>query len=94
VQNDPSVVRFVFMATITVSEARGRLPAVVQTAHTEAVFLERYGRPAAVLISPERYEQLMEAEEEAEDVAAFDAAMAEEGPNIPWEQVKTDLGWT
>ena len=25
--------------------------------------------------------------------AAFDAAMAEEGANIPWEQVKHDLGW-
>lgn len=82
------------MATITVSAAREKLPDAVQTAHTEAVFLERYGRPAAVLISPERYEQLMEAEEEAEDAAAFDTAMAEEGPNIPWEQVKTDLGWT
>ena len=45
-------------------------------------------------LSPERYEQLMAALEEAEDTAAFDAAMEEEGPNIPWEQVKTDLGWT
>jgi len=46
-----------------------------------------------VLVSPERYEQLMTALEDAEDVAAFDAAMAEEAPNIPWEQVKADLGW-
>ncbi|MGH9074698.1 MAG: prevent-host-death family protein, partial [Acidimicrobiales bacterium] len=60
----------------------------------EAVILERYGRPAAVLISTERYELLLEALEEVEDVAAFDAAMAEEGDNIPWEQVKADLGWT
>jgi antitoxin Phd len=28
-----------------------------------------------------------------EDGAAFDAAMAEEGQNVPWEQVKSDLGW-
>jgi len=56
--------------------------------------LERYGRPAAVLVSPERYEELMDAIEDAEDVAAFDAAMAEDGANIPWEQVKADLGWT
>lgn len=81
------------MATIPVSEARDRLQDAVQTAHTEAVFLQRYGRPAAVMISPERYEQLIEAEEDAEDIAAFDAAMAEEGPDIPWEQVKADLGW-
>ena len=31
--------------------------------------------------------------EEVQDIAAFDEAMAEEGPNIPWEQVKADLGW-
>jgi len=23
----------------------------------------------------------------------FDAAIAEEGPNIPWEEAKADLGW-
>ncbi len=82
------------MATIPVSEARESLSDAVQAARTEAVFLVRYGRPAAVLVSPERYEELIGAEEDAEDVAAFDAAMAEEGANIPWEQVKADLGWT
>jgi len=46
-----------------------------------------------VLVSPERYEQLMAAAEDAEDIAAFDAAMEEEGPNIPWDEVKADLGW-
>ena len=50
-------------------------------------------RPAAVVLSPERYEQLMNALDEVEDVTAFDAAMAEEGPNIPWSEVKVDLGW-
>ncbi|MDP4014171.1 MAG: type II toxin-antitoxin system Phd/YefM family antitoxin [Candidatus Nanopelagicales bacterium] len=82
------------MATIPVSSARDELANAVETARTEAVFLQRYGRPVAVLISPERYEQLLEAEEDAQDIAAFDAAMAEEGPNIPWDQVKADLGWT
>jgi len=82
------------MATMKISTARERLPEAVELSHSEAVFLERYGRRAAVLVSPERYDELMEALEEAEDVAAFDAAMAEEGPNIPWDQVKVDLGWT
>jgi antitoxin Phd len=82
------------MATMNISAARERLPEAVELAHSEAVFLERYGRRAAVLLSPERYDELMEALEEAEDVAAFDAAMAEEGPNIPWDQAKADLGWT
>ncbi len=81
------------VATFNISTARDNLPAAVERARTEPVFLERYGRPAAVLISPERYARLLAALEDAEDAAAFDAAMAEEGPNIPWEQAKADLGW-
>ena len=82
------------MARMNISAARNNLPDAVDKANTEAVVLERYGRPAAVLLSPARYEQLIAAEEEADDVAAFDAAMDEESPNIPWDQVKVDLGWT
>lgn len=81
------------MATLSIGAARDNLPAAVETAHSEAVFLERYGRPAAVLVSPERYQQLMAALEDADDVADFAVAMAKEGPNIPWEQVRADLGW-
>ena len=81
------------MATVNISAARENLQSVVDTARVEAVYLERYGKRVAVLISPERYEALLDALEEAEDVAAFDAAMAEEGENIPWDQVKADLGW-
>jgi antitoxin Phd len=82
------------MTTMSVSEARARLAEVIDAAQSEEVVLERYGQPAAVLLSPGRYEQLLDAWEEAEDVAAFDAAMAEEGDNIPWDQVRADLGWT
>lgn len=81
------------MPSMSVSEARQKLAEIIDTAQFEAVVLERYGRPAAVLVSPERYEQLLDAMEETEDVAAFDAAMAEVGDNIPWEQVRADLGW-
>ena len=81
------------MATVSISAARDDLSAVVERARTEAVVLERYGKPAAVLLSPGRYAELLDAFEQAEDVAAFDAALAEDGPNIPWDQVKADLGW-
>jgi prevent-host-death family protein len=81
------------MVTMSISDARDHLLDAMETARTEAVFVQRHGRPAGVLVSPERYEQLLAAWEEAEDIAAFDAATAEEGPNIPWEQVKADLGW-
>lgn len=81
------------MASMNISAARDILPDVVEQARTEAVFLERYGKAAAVVISPEHYARLVAALEDAEDVTAFDAAMAEEGPNIPWAQAKADLGW-
>ncbi len=82
------------VATMNVSEAREKFAEVIDAAQSEAVVLERYGQPAAVLVSMARYEELLDAFEEAEDVVAFDAAMAEEGENIPWEQVKADLGWS
>jgi PHD/YefM family antitoxin component YafN of YafNO toxin-antitoxin module len=82
------------MATMNVSTARQDLSHAVELAKTEVVFLERYGELAAVIVSPAHYEELVSALEDAEDVAAFDEAMREEGPNIPWEQVKADLGWT
>jgi prevent-host-death family protein len=82
------------MTTMNVSEAREKLAEAIEAAQSEAVVLERYGRPAAVLVSMQRYEQLLDALEEAEDIRAFDAAMAEQGHNIPWEQVKSDLGWS
>ncbi len=81
------------MTTFSISKARESLSDAVELSQTEAVFLERRGKRAAVMVSPERYEQMMDALEEVEDVAAFDAAMVEEGPNIPWDEAKADLGW-
>ena len=81
------------MSSVPVSEARANLPAVIATSSSEAVVLERRGQRVAVVISPERYDELLEAWEELEDVAAFDEAMAEGGPTIPWSMVKADLGW-
>jgi len=47
------------------------------------VFLERRGKLEAVVISPEQYARMIEALEDAEDADDFDAAMADEGDNIP-----------
>ena len=81
------------MAEISVTQARAQLPNLIDRARREPVIIERRGKPAAVVVSPEQYERMREALEDAEDAEAFDEAMAEEGPNIPWAQVKADLGW-
>ncbi len=81
------------MASMQVSVARDSLAEAIELASTEVVILERYGKAVAVIVSPERYEELTDAYEKVQDIDAFDQAMAEEGPDIPWEQVKGDLDW-
>lgn len=81
------------MSSVSVADARSHLSDVIARSQQEAVFIERRGQRAAVVVSPERYERMLEALEDAEDAAAFDEAMAEEGESIPWDQVKKDLGW-
>jgi hypothetical protein len=36
---------------------------------------------------------MMDALEESDDIAAYDAALSEGGDAIPWEQVRAELGW-
>lgn len=81
------------MNPLSVADARKQFSEVIDRSQTEAVFIERRGQRAAVVISPEQYERMLDALEEAEDATAFDEAMEQEGPNIPWAQVKADLGW-
>lgn len=82
------------MSIVSVADARSHLSDVIARSKDEAVIIERRGQRAAVVISPEQYERMLAALEDAEDAEAFDEAMAEEGPSIPWDQVKADLGWT
>ena len=81
------------MTNFSVADARNNLSDVIDQSQREAVFIERRGKLVAVIVSPVQYERMLEALEELEDVAAFDEAMNEEGPNIPWSQAKADLGW-
>lgn len=78
-----------------VTEARERFSELVETSATEPVFLTKRGRRQAVVISTAEYERLLEADEDAQDLAGSDAAMAEimaGAPTIPWAQIKADLG--
>jgi antitoxin Phd len=80
---------------IPVTEARDRFSEVVETSSRQPVFLTKHGRRQAVVLSPSEYERLLETAEDAEDLAASDAVMAEiiaGAPTIPWAQVKADLG--
>jgi prevent-host-death family protein len=85
---------------VTVSEARGRLAAIIDRARAEhePIYLARRGRRVAALIDADDLDELLELAEDMADIRAAEAARAEmratgETP-IPWEQVKADLGLT
>jgi antitoxin Phd len=82
------------MTNMSISQAREQLPAVIELCQTEAVILERYGKPQAVIISYERYDELMTALEDIEDLEAIAEIEADIKKNgtIPWEEVRRDLG--
>lgn len=62
------------MTRMSVGVAREKLADAVDPSRTEPVFLERYGHPAAVPISPDRYEEPIENPEGAEDPLRVEAA--------------------
>ncbi|MFA5606056.1 MAG: type II toxin-antitoxin system Phd/YefM family antitoxin [Leucobacter sp.] len=81
------------MITLASSDARKNFADVVRQAQSEPVTIEKRGQREAVMIAPELFDSLVEAAEELEDISSFDEAMAEEGENIPWDEVKAELGW-
>lgn len=81
------------MTTYSVSEARENFSEAIATSAVEAVFIQKHGELAAVLISPERYEQLMDALEEIEDLREIEEAKKETGPFKTAAQVFAELGY-
>jgi prevent-host-death family protein len=81
------------MLTVSAADARKNLSDILNTAVHEPVLIQRRGAAAAVVVGSQEFDRLIQASQEAEDVAAFDQAMAEDGMNLPWEQAKADLGW-
>ena len=80
------------MNSIPVSQARDELSDLIDTLRTGPVEIRRHGKPVAIMLSPEHHKRLEEAYEELEDIRAYDEAMADDSPLIPWEEVKRDLG--
>jgi prevent-host-death family protein len=86
--------------TVTVSEARGRLAAMIDRVRSDhkPIYLARRGRRIAALIDADDLDELLELAGDMADIRAAEAAREEmratgEAP-IPWEEVKADLGLT
>ena len=80
------------MSDISISDAREGLSAAVNDSQKKPVRILKHGKPVAVLINPSMFERFIESMEELEDIAAFDAAISDRSPLVPWSQVKKDLG--
>ncbi|MGH3502975.1 MAG: type II toxin-antitoxin system Phd/YefM family antitoxin, partial [Nocardioidaceae bacterium] len=52
---------------VPISEAKGKLSELVRESDSHDVLLLRHGRPAAVMLSHDRYEALIEKLQDAED---------------------------
>lgn len=76
---------------IAISEAKAKLTELVRTADEEPVLLLRHSKPAAVLLSHERYEELMERLEDAEDLVAVLEHRLEPAETISLARLKADL---
>lgn len=80
------------MKEFSVSDARKDLPSLVDKCKKEPIVINRHGKPEAVIIGIEQYEEFLDAVEELEDIAMAEESLLDPGPNIPWEKVKKDLG--
>lgn len=82
------------LTTRSVTDARDHLAATIdQLADAQAIQLVNRGRVVAVMMSPDRFEALIAAAEDAEDYRALADHAADPDPDlVPWEDVKRDLG--
>ena len=66
------------MTSVSVSAVPSRLDSLVEQSALEPIFFESKSECVAVMISPYRYEQLMDALETLEDIASLDELMNSE----------------
>ena len=81
------------MDTLKISDARKNLAELANRAFygRERFWISRSGKPFVALISVEDLEHF-EALEDYFDGLAADAAMAEGGERVTWENLKSELG--
>ena len=81
-------------ATRSVTHTREHLASTItELAEAQVIQLANRGRVVAVLMSPDRYEDLLDAVEDVEDYRALAEHAADPDPDmVPWDEVKRDLG--
>jgi len=73
------------MKSFAISNARRDLPTLVDKSAKEPILITRNGQEAAVMVSPSLYQEMIDAMEELEDIAAYDAAKARKEDCVLWQ---------
>lgn len=74
---------------IPITEARAHLSQLIRDAADENVVLMNHGKPAAILISPARYEAIIE---ELEDAADRLSVYERENLTMPFDKLVAEMG--
>ena len=81
------------MRVVSFTRARAALSDLFSRVVTsgDRVIIERHGHERVAMVSMDDVAALERAEDQA-DIQAAEAALAEPCPDIPWEEIKRDLG--
>ena len=78
---------------VPISEAKAKLNELVRIAEDQEVFILRHGRPVGVILSPARFNALIEELEDTLDrLSVYESQQSPESLRIPWEKVEAELG--
>ena len=77
---------------VETKEVGKQLDNILELVKTSPTWITRNEIDVAVVISPELFEMLVDAQEQLEDITAVDEASKDKRPGIPWEQIKKNLG--
>jgi len=80
------------MRQIIINLDDSKLFGLIEDLLIRPIRVEVNGEALAILINSERFYELVEAEEEIEDLRAYDESIRDASPNIPRDEVKRDLG--
>ena len=83
------------MAKYSAAEARAKFNEVLTLAKTEAVEIQKHGKPAVVMVDAMKYEEFLDYVEDLEDTVAILEHRLNPGDPADWktlEQVVTELG--
>jgi prevent-host-death family protein len=78
---------------ISLTEAKGRLAALVRECEEGDVVILRHGRPAAILVAPAQYEALLEEIEDLRDrLSVYESEASSPDLRVPLDKILAELG--